>query len=328
MSIPQLLDLATQITDGLAAAHEAGIIHRDLKPENIMVARDGRVKILDFGLAKPLLESAALSAQETTDQRASKQDVFATEPGLILGTVGYMSPEQAAGRTVSYTSDQFSLGVILHEMATGRQPFRRENPLQTLLAIANVEQIPFTPGPVGFRRVVEQCLAKDPDERFSSTSEIYRRIKRVRNELARSPAPLVSAQKLSNTRRSLLTRAGAVLLATLLGLAGFAYTRRPLAQAANPPVSTEQSGPEAAPYWSPDGSQIYFISDKKLMVSTAAGGVPRVVLDNVTGAALSPGGDMLAVLRKAGEPGSSAPEIWVVPLTGGEPRELTPEVTR
>jgi serine/threonine protein kinase len=213
-------------------------------------------------------------------------------------------------------------------MATGRQPFRRENPLQTLLAIANVEQIPFTPGPVGFRRVVEQCLAKDPDERFSSTSEIYRRIKRVRNELARSPAPLVSAQKLSNTRRSLLTRAGAVLLATLLGLAGFAYTRRPLAQAANPPVSTEQSGPEAAPYWSPDASQIYFISDTKLMAASAAGGVPRVVLDNVTGAALSPGGDMLAVLRKAGEPGSSAPEIWVVPLTGGEPRELTPEVTR
>ena len=182
-SIPirQLLELAVQMADGLAAAHEAGIVHRDLKPENVMITRAGRVKILDFGLAKPML-----SPVETDDSGQPTFDGAATEPGLILGTVGYMSPEQARGESVGITSDQFSFGAILHEMATGTPAFKRETPMQTLLAIVNVDRIPFTPGPVAFRLLVERCLAKDPGQRFVATSEVCDRLRKILDGLPKA----------------------------------------------------------------------------------------------------------------------------------------------
>ena len=177
--IRRLLDIAIQIGDGLAAAHDAGILHRDLKPENIMVTPTGRVKLLDFGLAKPL------DASETVDGElvGATVDGERTQPGLILGTVAYMSPEQARGLPLSFQSDQFSFGVMLHEMATGQHPFRRETPMETLLEIANLNQVPFTPGPVAFRLLVARCLSRDPANRFSSTSEILERLKRISDEL-------------------------------------------------------------------------------------------------------------------------------------------------
>jgi serine/threonine protein kinase len=182
----QLLELAVQMADGLTAAHEAGIVHRDLKPENVMVTRTGRVKILDFGLAKPML-----SPVETTDSGHPTFDGSTTEPGLILGTVGYMSPEQARGESVGVASDQFSFGVILHEMAAGTPAFKRETPMQTLLAIVNVDRIPFTPGPVAFRLLVERCLAKDPAQRFGSTSELRDRLRKILDAL---PKPVEASE--------------------------------------------------------------------------------------------------------------------------------------
>lgn len=175
----RMLEVAVQIADGLAAAHEAGIVHRDLKPENIMVTRSGRVKILDFGLAKPVL-SAAATIDEFDEQTF---DGLSTQPGLIVGTVGYMSPEQARGEDVSFQSDQFSLGLILHEMASGQPAFRRDTPMQTLLAIANVDHLPFTPGPVAFRLLVERLLKKDPGARFGSTTEVHDRLQKILSEI-------------------------------------------------------------------------------------------------------------------------------------------------
>src|SRR5262249_48931131 len=116
--IEKAIQIAAQVADGLTKAHEAGITHRDLKPENLMVSQDGLAKILDFGLAKLALEAKELSATATI--AASE-----TSPGVVLGTLGYMSPEQASGRPVDFRSDQFSFGVVLYEMVTGKRAFQR-----------------------------------------------------------------------------------------------------------------------------------------------------------------------------------------------------------
>ena len=168
----RLLDVAAQLTDGLASAHGAGIVHRDLKPENVMLTADGFLKILDFGIAKlaPTLAGGDLSQA-------------LTGTGLVVGTPGYMSPEQAAGRAVDFRSDQFSVGLILYELATGRRAFEKETPVETLSAIIRDEPEPISalaprlPAPV--RWVIERCLAKDPEERYASTRDLAREWKQL-----------------------------------------------------------------------------------------------------------------------------------------------------
>jgi len=171
------LQLAAQAAGGLAEAHDAGIVHRDLKPENIMVTRDGRVKILDFGLAK-------LAAPETDEDATTESaDLYGTEPGRILGTVRYMSPEQAEARPLDFRSDQFSCGAILYELATGRPAFQRMSRSQTLSAIVAEEPPkistlnPAVPPPL--RWIIERCLAKDPAERYASTRDLARELESV-----------------------------------------------------------------------------------------------------------------------------------------------------
>ncbi len=177
----KMLDLAVQIADGLAAAHAAGIVHRDLKPQNVMVSKHGYAKILDFGLAKLVTpDSEELSGMQTAAD--------ATRPGLVMGTVGYMSPEQASGRQIDFRSDQFSFGSILYEMATGKRAFERSTTAETLTAIIREEPAPVgqlnpkVPAPI--RWLLERCLAKDPEDRFGTTKDLARDLASVRDHLS------------------------------------------------------------------------------------------------------------------------------------------------
>src|SRR5215471_7771622 len=179
-STRKLLDIAVQIADGLAAAHAAGIIHRDLKPDNILITREGRVRILDFGLAK-------IVTAESADADATRA-LTRTEAGATLGTIAYMSPEQARGSAdLSAQSDQFSFGLVLYELAVGRRPFPRNSAPEIMTAIIREEADPLPPTvPAPLRWIVERLLAKDPADRYESTRDLYRELRQVRDRLSES----------------------------------------------------------------------------------------------------------------------------------------------
>src|SRR5262245_32122704 len=184
LPVKKLLDIAIQIADGLTRAHEAGIVHRDLKPENVMISKDGHVRILDFGLAK-LVESQS-AEQPHSDVITSPQ---MTRAGLVVGTIGYMSPEQAAGTPVDFRSDQFSFGVMLYELASGGRPFPRGTGAETLTAILRESPPPLSTAaptlPLPLRWIIEErCLAKDPEDRYASTRDLLRELRGVREHLS------------------------------------------------------------------------------------------------------------------------------------------------
>ncbi len=179
------IEIGVQVAEGLAKAHEAGIAHRDLKPENLMVSEDGSVKILDFGLAKLTFPSG-----EVTDKGAIP--TWQTHPGLLLGTVEYMSPEQAGGRPADHRSDQFSFGLLLYEMIAGQRAFQRSTAAETLTAILREEAVPLAvqcpDAPVPLCWVIERCLAKEPEKRYVSTQDLARELAAIREHLSEKPA--------------------------------------------------------------------------------------------------------------------------------------------
>ncbi len=182
LPLKNILRIAVKVADGLAAAHERGIVHRDLKPENVMISRDGFVKILDFGLAKlvrPVSETMSTAPH--------------TMPGAVFGTVAYMSPEQASARTVDFRSDQFSLGLILYELLTGRMPFSEATAAETLASIIRNEAPPpssVNPEvPPDLDRVIARCLAKEPAERYASTRDLARDLREIRDRISMPSEP-------------------------------------------------------------------------------------------------------------------------------------------
>ena len=185
LDLQSAIEIAIQISDGLAKAHDKGIVHRDIKTDNIMVTPDGHAKILDFGLAK-LLDSAGGEGKRITDA-AAVETLAETRLGVVMGTIAYMSPEQARGRRVDQTSDVFSMGVVAYEMVTGELPFKGDSPLDTMHAIAFEEVEPITVLrrhlPPDLHRIVSRCLRKKPEDRYPDAGALADELRRLKQDL-------------------------------------------------------------------------------------------------------------------------------------------------
>jgi hypothetical protein len=221
LPIRKLLDLAVQIADGLAAAHEAGIVHRDLKPLNVMVSRAGFVKILDFGLDKVPIAPAGAAAHGGSETVPRLATMSGTTAGIVLGTAGYMSPEQARGTPLDFRSDQFSFGAVLYEMATGRRAFGGATPADTLSAILQKEPAPVErvrpDAPAPLRWIIERCLAKSASDRYASTRDLARELQALKehlSEISGELEPATGARPLGRLAIPLAVT-GLVLLAAL-----------------------------------------------------------------------------------------------------------------
>ncbi len=329
----KVLDIAVQTAEGLAKAHAAGIVHRDLKPENLMVSKDGYVKILDFGLAK-LIEPVAQDATGLPTAIAS-----ATTPGTVMGTAGYMSPEQASGQTVDFRSDQFTLGAILYEMAAGRRAFERKTGAETLVAIIREEPeslgqlAPKAPAPV--RWIVERLLAKDPEERYASTKDLWRDLKSVRDHLSETSASggLQAAEPAKPRRRGWALPAIAALAA---GIAG-GFLLRGLTAKPTPPVQlarlTYNRGAIMSARFAPDAQTIVYAAAWEglpLDLFTTRSGSSESRSLGLAGAnllAISSSGELAVALNRHFLFGfETAGTLARVPLDGGAPREVLENV--
>src|SRR5947208_4582139 len=325
LPVRRVLALAGQIADGLAKAHAAGIVHRDLKPENVMVSKDGFAKILDFGLAKLVEpESGGVSVMPTL----AKPE---THPGVVMGTVGYMSPEQASGEPLDFRSDQFSFGSILYEIATGRKPFQRKTAAETMSAIIREEPEPIgkvrAEVPPPLRWIVERCLAKDPEERFASTRDLARDLASVRDhvsEITSAPEQAFSLgpSPLRRLRRSTVL-ASALLLLLVGAVAGWLVASKQIAGTSAPTFQrlTFRTAALENARFTPDGQTIVY--------GAALGGEPRGLYAvrpespesrsfgmDADILAISRSGEMAVLINEVGPFGTLAR----VPFAGGTPR--------
>jgi Tol biopolymer transport system component len=316
------IEVAREIARGLAAAHEGGIVHRDLKPENIFLTSDGRVKLLDFGLAK----AAPLRVGDTSGIPTMALD---TEPGTVLGTVGYMAPEQARGQSADHRADIFAFGAVFYEMLTGQRAFRRDSAVETMHAILKEDPPPIeTAGgvlPPGTEQIVAHCLEKNPAERFQSARDLAFGLDTL-SGTSRSGrgtmAPVVVARR--QVPSWALLAAGLVAGAA----AGFlAARRRP---AAEPPALRylTYTGHDRSPAVSPDGRTLAFVSERD--------GRPRIWLKQIAGSAelaLTPGNDDAPRFSPDGtsvlyaHTDGPRSDLYRTAILGGEPRKLVENAT-
>ena len=328
------LDVAAQIAEGLAAAHARGVVHRDIKPENVFLTPEGRAKVLDFGIAKLTSPSMVEGTRNLLDTTLTPEGI-GTRPGAVLGTAGYMSPEQVRGEPVDARTDIFSIGSVLHEMLTGAKAFPGSSFVESGHAILESEPAPLPDSvPASVDLVVRRCLEKEPSQRFQSAADLA-------FALRSAAATSGLSRPLAPKRRGVRTRsAGALVAAVLIVGASVGVTRWVSSRAQSPALPsfetiTSREGAIGPARFSPEGRVVFsaaFDGQREEVFSHASGTLELQRLG------LQPA-RLLSVSRKTGEmvvllnPGSLVP-AWQhgtlarVGATGGVPREIADDVVR
>jgi Tol biopolymer transport system component/predicted Ser/Thr protein kinase len=317
LNIAQAIDVGAQIAEALAAAHDTGITHRDLKPENILLTPEGRTKILDFGLAQVVKPPEPGQEQEVRT---------VTNPGIPMGTPGYMAPEQVRGQAVDHRADIFSLGVVLYELLSGKPAFEGPSSLEVMHAIVAEEPAELPENvPDGLRRIVKRCLEKRPAQRFQAARDLAFSLRSFGALTTGAAAKVVVA---APPRRSLLWPVAGALIAIAVAAAVAVFLIRT-------PSSTDISNYHFTPFaytedqeyagvWSPDGQSVAFIRQmgegpRRLMVQSLDATNPTEIAQPANQPAWAPDGSRIYFLGRGG--------VMAVSPAGGQPEQILPNAT-